>query len=232
MSTLLGIFAKQPIAGTVKTRLAGAIGSDAAARLYAAFVDDLIVAHRETADARLLGFSPDSPDAREWANDVAGSAFQVWPQPAGHLGKRMHSFFADAFESGSTRAVLIGSDSPNLPVEYVDDAFAMLLDRDVVVGPAVDGGYYLIGQRTECRDLFSEVEWSSGRVLEQTLANVQSCNASLSLLPVWYDIDTIDDARMLHAHLRADEYCSDSSLLAVQNTRMLLDQVLEVPDIK
>ena len=114
----------------------------------------------------------------------------------------MHAFFEHALSFGD-RAVLIGTDSPNLPPEYIEQGFDLLNQQDVVIGPASDGGYYLIGQRGSARNIFGETEWSSSRVFEQTAAQVRREQATLGLLPVWYDVDTVDEARMLWAHLSA-----------------------------
>lgn len=206
MTTVLGLFAKPPVPGTVKTRLAADIGDEAAASLYAAFVRDLLQTHADSADGadnRIIGVGGQNREAAEtWARAEAGDAFEVWPQPDGDLGYRMHTFFEYALRRGD-RAVLIGTDSPNLPPEYIEQAFKLLRQHDVVIGPASDGGYYLIGQRQPARNIFGETEWSSSRVFEQTAAQVRREQATLGLLPVWYDVDTVDDARMLWAHLLA-----------------------------
>lgn len=203
MTTVFGLFAKPPVLGTVKTRLAADVGDEAASDLYTAFVADLLNLHEATGDVRVLGFGGRNLATSEaWARSVAGDPYQVWAQPDGNLGLRMHAFFEHALALGD-RAVLIGTDSPNLPLAYVEQAFAALEKHDVVLGPASDGGYYLVGQRGSAQDIFGSIEWSSARVFEQTAVTVRRNQAALAVLPVWYDVDTLDDARMLWAHLQA-----------------------------
>jgi rSAM/selenodomain-associated transferase 1 len=205
----LGLFVKQPVPGRVKTRLAADLGAERAAELYAAFVTDLADRYRTTADRRILGFTPNNTPAREHFDHLAQTDFTLWPQPDVSLGERMQAFFASQFDAGAERVVLIGSDSPSLPVAIVEDAFEQLAEADVVLGPATDGGYYLIGQRRlvgqsqASRPIFDDIDWSESRVLMQTVERVAGCNASLSLLTPWYDIDTQDDLALLRGHLAA-----------------------------
>lgn len=202
---VFGLFVKQPIPGRVKTRLAADLGAERAAELYAAFTADLVDRFRTIADRRVLGFAPDDTTAREHFGHVAQSDFVLWPQPDVSLGERMQAFFESQFTAGAERVVLIGSDSPSLPVAIVEEAFARLTETDVVLGPATDGGYYLVGQSKTCHALFEEIDWSKSAVLSQTVQRVTACNATLSLLTPWYDIDTTDDLAMLQGHLAAME---------------------------
>ncbi|MFP6764587.1 MAG: TIGR04282 family arsenosugar biosynthesis glycosyltransferase [Planctomycetaceae bacterium] len=208
----LGMFAKQPVPGRVKTRLAADWGNDRAAGLYEAFLRDLLdrLGDRrpEGLDAgiqRVLGFSPDEATAHAWFEAAAASRWQLWPQPDGDLGGRIAAFFAGHTAGPECSAVLIGSDSPTLPVAYVRDAFERLNSVDVVVCPASDGGYCLIGLRSgfDAAPLFRDLEWSSSRVLGQTAERVRESGLSLELLPVWYDVDSVESVKMLQGHLRA-----------------------------
>ncbi len=204
---LFGVFVKHPQPGKVKTRLAADIGPENAAAVYAAFIDDLLARFHETADTRLLCYSPQTETAAKFFSTLAGDDYQLWPQPEVGLGERMAGFFQHAFDDGAKRVVLIGSDSPSLPLRYVEQAFGLLGDNDMVFGPATDGGYYLVGVNHSCseqvQELFSEIEWSSERVLAQSIERAQRCDASVGLLDPWYDVDTLDDLSMLVGHLRA-----------------------------
>ncbi|MFK7820180.1 MAG: TIGR04282 family arsenosugar biosynthesis glycosyltransferase [Planctomycetaceae bacterium] len=219
MPGLLGMFVKQPVPGKVKTRLGADIGNDTSAELYSAFVRDLVDRYAHVGRRRVLAYSPAA--AEEWARETVGAQFEIWSQPDADLGSRIQDFFDHAFSLGVRRVVLVGSDSPNLPASYVEQAFELLDEMDVVVGPASDGGFYLIGQREESRNLFAHIEWSSPRVFEQTLRSARQLSAKVALLPVWYDIDTIDDARMMWSHLQAATDAGDECLcphsLAVLN---------------
>ena len=97
--------------------------------------------------------------------------------------------------------MIVGSDTPTLPAAYIDEALEMLEERDIVLGPSMDGGYYLVGQKRADRALFTGIEWSTGAVLQQTLERLG--NQSLGLLPPWYDVDTPIEAGFLKVHLEA-----------------------------
>jgi rSAM/selenodomain-associated transferase 1 len=200
---VLGIFVKHPVAGRVKTRLAADVGADLAAGLYAAFVGDIVERFRTTAATKRLCFAPNTAESQQYFREIAGTAFELWPQPEASLGERLAQFFANAFAAGAKRSVVIGSDSPTLPSELIDDAFERLVDYDCVVGPATDGGYYLLGQSEQSRNLFADVDWSQPSVLRQTVERIQVAGARLSLLPPWYDIDTVDDLELLRGHISA-----------------------------
>ena len=106
-----------------------------------------------------------------------------------------------AFARGAERVVLVGSDSPSLPAAYIDEGLALLREKEVVLGPSMDGGYYLVGRRKGESRIFQDVAWSTGMVLEQTLARLGT--QTLGLLPPWYDVDTPADAGFLKVHLEA-----------------------------
>ncbi len=212
MTSVLGVFVKQPVPGRVKTRLAADVGPARAAAVYAAFVEDLLQRCRGIGDRRILAFAPDTPPARDWAGTQAAGQYELWAQPDGDLGQRMAAFFCHAFQTGARRVVLLGSDSPNLPLSTLAQAFDRLEEADVVIGPAADGGYYLVGQSGRARDVFQSTDWSTDRVFEQTVCQVRRDSATLGLLPVWYDVDTVAEARMLLGHLDAAELSGEPLL--------------------
>lgn len=200
---VLGMFVKQPLAGHVKTRLAAELGKEGASALYAAFVADLAERLRAIGDRRLLCFAPDDDAARQYFRNLAGDDYELWPQPETLLGERMHRFFDECFDASAERVVVIGSDSPTLPAGLLVEAFHLLAENDCVLGPASDGGYYLIGLSRRCRPLFDNVDWSSPRVLDQTVSRIEQTDAKLAVLTPWYDVDTADDLHLLRGHLRA-----------------------------
>ena len=206
-TSALGVFVKYPQSGRVKTRLAAAWGKQRAADLYAAFVADTLDQFRSTADRRWICYTPATPAAVDYFTDLARGDYELWPQPEGELGERLVAFFDACFASGSQRVVLIGSDSPTLPKEYVEQALERLAAHDAVnacvLGPATDGGYYLVGLRERLLPIFSGIEWSTPHVLRQTIARLSECSATLALLPPWYDVDTPDDVELLRGHLAA-----------------------------
>ena len=127
--------------------------------------------------------------------------FEYVPQPETDLGQRMEVLMQWAFARGAERVVLVGSDSPSLPAAYIDQGLALLREKEVVLGPSTDGGYYLVGRRKGASRIFQDVAWSTGMVLEQTLVRLEK--QTLGLLPPWYDVDTPAEAGFLKVHLEA-----------------------------
>lgn len=202
----LGLFAKQPLPGQVKTRLAAALGNEQAAAIAEAMLFDTLDlwgAERILAPGgrRVVVFDP--PDAGPWFDVRTPDSFALQPQAQGDLGARMKAFFEGEFDDGATRVVLIGSDSPTLDPSFVVSAFLLLEHKDIVLGPATDGGYYLIGARPPLPPLFDGIAWSTPGVLAETCRHLAASGRSLAVLPPWYDIDTPADYQMLTGHIQA-----------------------------
>ncbi|WP_161602379.1 TIGR04282 family arsenosugar biosynthesis glycosyltransferase [Tautonia marina] len=203
---VLGIFGKKPEPGKVKTRLAAEFGNDFAAEAHEAMLLDTLDtwgSNRFLAPGgrRVFVFAPD--DAGPWFDSIVPAGLAMQAQAHGDLGARLQSFFEGEFADGASRVVVIGSDSPTLDPSIVVSAFLCLDQKDVVIGPSTDGGYYLIGCRVPVPSVFEGVEWGSSRVFGQTLDRLRGSGRSLAVLPPWYDIDTPDDWRLLGAHVRA-----------------------------
>jgi rSAM/selenodomain-associated transferase 1 len=120
---------------------------------------------------------------------LAGRNWSVQLQAAGDLGRRMSSFFASALLRGDGPVVLIGSDSPTLPTDYVEQAFDLLDEVPVVLGPSTDGGYYLIGASGQIPCVFTGISWSTSRVCQQTISLLRQAGCRFASLPQWYDVD-------------------------------------------
>jgi rSAM/selenodomain-associated transferase 1 len=193
------VFAKRPAAGLVKTRLARATSPAWAAEVAAAFLQDSLDRLSGVEARRVLAFSP--PEAESFFAGLARERFHLTPQSAGDLGQRMEAFFADELRKQSGPVVLVGTDSPTLPLSIIEQAFAELTRAEVVIGPATDGGYYLIGCARYPPPVFEGIAWGAHRVLSETVARLG--NVRLALLPPWYDVDTIEDWSMLCGHLAA-----------------------------
>lgn len=203
MATQLGIFAKHWTPGRVKTRLAQTVGDAAAAEIAKAFVETLLQRMVGIADRSVIGFAP--PDARGAFAGLAGDDWRTVPQVDGDLGARMRAYFEKAFASGAQRVVLIGADSPDIPLEYVRSTFEMLDRFQLVLGPADDGGYYLIGARDEPPPIFDDMPWSTPRLQRATEARLRKLGWRFGhdwmRAPLWYDVDTTTDLERLRARM-------------------------------
>jgi len=195
------IFGKVPAAGRVKTRLSPALGEAGAAELYQAFLDD-VVRRTGMAGVQRELWVPVRAGAEERLADRYGSVRLRW-QVAGNLGEKLRAAFADAFDEGIDRAVVVGSDHPTLPPDRVRSAFRRLGSSPAVLGPSRDGGYYAVGIRRDAwpdaADLFRGVPWSTPRVLEVTRARARSAGLEIGELEPWYDVDDPDDLDRLHS---------------------------------
>src|SRR5260221_505907 len=186
---------KYPQAGGVKTRLVPALGAQRAGELYRALVRhtlnevERLTPHEQIAvEVRIAG-APDAEAARDWL----GKGLRLLPQGEGGLGQRMERAVCNAFAEGSSRVVVIGADCPELTPDHLHAAFRALESTDVVLGPAADGGYYLIGMRAFLPELFRGIEWSSALVMEQTLAAARGAGAGFQLLETLHDLDRPED---------------------------------------
>jgi hypothetical protein len=188
------VFVKEPRPGAVKTRLAADVGPAAAAELYQALVEGVLEATTPVPGEyeRLVFFDP--PEARrglrEWLPGVSLRA-----QSAGGLGERMADAFARAFGRGATRVAIAGSDVPGMTRGTVLRALEELGESDVVLGPAADGGYYLIALREPHPELVRGIDWSTHAVLRQTLERAAAAGLVVRQLETLRDVDTLADLR-------------------------------------
>jgi uncharacterized protein len=231
MHRCLIIVAKEPIAGLVKTRLAASIGAERTAALYRCFLQDTIaLARRVPACDLALSFWP--PDAAPHFRALDPAALLL-PQSGADFGHRLLSAFEQAAAAGYDELVLIGSDNPSLPPDYVTQAFAALAAAPAVLGPSEDGGYYLIGMRTPQPALFERgIAWSTAHVAQQTSALAAAAGLAMARVPPWYDIDTLADLQRLFCDLRsghggaAPQTLAHLDALARNGLRDLLDEAL------
>ncbi len=198
---ILGIFAKQPIAGCAKTRLAAATSADWSLRVAQALLEDSLDRFGNVVANRVILYAPAS--AGGFFAQLAKDRHDSIAQADGHLGQRLAAFFAHARQLGFSRIVAIGCDSPTVPLEFIEQAFHALADHDAVIGPAFDGGYYLIGSGAKELPIFKGIPWSTSGVLEATVDRLRVASARTALLPPWYDVDTADNWAMLCGHVLA-----------------------------
>lgn len=209
METCAILFVKEPVPGKVKTRLQSVCSALEAATLYQAFIrDSVALLDASAAERKVIAYAPVG-GAKALRCLIGPGNFEYIAQPETDLGGRMDKLMRWSFAQGARRTVIIGSDTPSLPLEYLNQGLGVLKKKKLVLGPSTDGGYYLIGQSEADSEVFQGIEWSSGRVLEQSVARVQG--RDLGLLPVWYDVDTPAEAGLLKMHLEA-LYKTGSSL--------------------
>jgi hypothetical protein len=197
IDTLLAVFAKYWQPGDVKTRLAVAVGDHQAAAYYREFLATTLRRFADVGEGRAVVYTPQS--RRNEFAALAGSRWWLLPQAGGDLGQRLAAFLATALATIARRVVIVGADSPTLPVEYVREAFDQLATHPVVLGPSEDGGYYLVGASGAVPPIFDVMPWSEPTLLEATLARLAEHGICPHLLPAWYDVD---DAESLSRHLR------------------------------
>ncbi len=184
----LAVMFRVPSAGRVKTRLTPPLTKKEVFLLYTLFLEDLFTSLKGLEDIHIYGFYTQDgmisaiPDA---VRDVA----TLLPQRGRGLGERILHTFSTLFSMGYSRVVTIGSDSPDVPLEHIQKAFSMLSTRDCVIGPAEDGGYYLIGLKYPWKGLFVDIPWSTSRVLETTLQRARYLSVDYTLIDGWYDVD-------------------------------------------
>lgn len=200
MESKLIIFLKAPRLGTVKTRLAKEIGASAACAAYKKLVG-LLIGNLRALPAVELRFSPDdaSAEIQPWSH----GGWMLHPQGPGDLGEKLKRAFAESFDTGAQRVVIIGSDCPAVTAPDIELAWESLSTNDVVLGPATDGGYWLIGLRRKTPALFDNVPWSTPTVLATTMRRIEEEHLSVKLLRELRDIDERADWERFQNEFRA-----------------------------
>jgi len=213
MSSALYIAAKAPVPGQVKTRLAAAIGDTAATELYVAFLRDLgrRFPHATWFVAQ-AGASPHVTDCY-----MGQPSARILAQPDGDWTERQRALFRGAAKRGEERVVLIASDSPQLSTEIVDEAFDLLDEHELVLGPTLDGGYYLIGMHG-WHDVLADVTMSTYTVCGEIARNARARGLGVATVEPTYDVDEVEDLELLErdAAVRDDLSETRSVLSAIR----------------
>jgi uncharacterized protein len=205
----LVIFAKAPIPGEVKTRLCPPLTPDEAATLHGSFVLDMLertklaVAKLQLPFHRYLACAPSS-ELVFFKIMEERQGTRLLDQVGEDLGWRMHRTFVDLFAKGYKQVIIVGTDVPTLPLSVYQKALAMLGRSDVVLGPAMDGGYYLIGLTKPAEQLFTGVPWSTDQVFAVTQQKAKTLGLSVELTTAWRDVDTIADLQSLIEECQED----------------------------
>ena len=191
MTPVLAVFLKAPRLGTVKTRLAAEVGDRHALRLYRVMAARVLEAAREAGLEASIWYAPADagPEMRHWLGDH----WTMRPQASGDLGARLAGSVQAVDPGGAWLAV--GADCPRLGAAVLREAAVAIAEGDVVLGPTVDGGYYLVGGRVPLPDIFTGMPWSTDRLLDATRARLAGTGVSWRELRVLRDVDTVEDAR-------------------------------------
>ena len=188
MKEALIIFVRKPVLGKVKTRIAASVGDEVAIAIYNKLLRHT---HKITSplSCKKFVFYADAIDD----NDLWNDGYQKRLQADGDLGSKMKSAFAYLFNTGYSRICIVGSDCYELTTAIIEQAFYLLNKNEIVLGPAKDGGYYLLGMKDNMKDVFEGIEWSTSEVLQQTLSHIQKNLYTYSMLDELKDMDTIND---------------------------------------
>ncbi len=203
-SNALILFARVPQLGKVKTRLNPKLPQETVLKLYTRFLNDSIekISRISDSDHFIAGFPEEDLSYFDGISQERG--ITIFSQSGNDLGDKMRNAFDDRFKEGYKKVVIIGSDSPSLPLENIQIAFRS--EKDIVIGPSADSGYYLIGMNRKRTEVFDGVPWGSEMVLDETLKKIEKAKASLELLPVWYDVDEFQDLVLLKTHVKCLSY--------------------------
>lgn len=205
--TALVIVARYPEKGKTKTRLARSLGDDATAQLYHAFLTDLAQRFAGWSYDLHWAYTPAEADFASFATTLApehATDMRSFPQQGPDLGARLQHAFQSTCGRGYSKTILIGSDSPQISRAIIQRAEAALEHADVVLGPAEDGGYYLIAMR-QPYDVFSDIPMSTSVVLQMTIEKAQRQRLAVSLLEPLFDIDELPDLERLAHLLQRDQ---------------------------
>lgn len=198
---VIGLFAKFPEPGQVKTRLGRDVGMETAARFYEESLAWMILRLKQSEFPFRLFYTPfDSGNQFREQYDLLEEV-PCHPQKGDDLGERMLNAVRLLDKKYSGPSLIVGSDSPDFPLKYLKQARETLIEQDVVFGPAQDGGYYLIGMNEPQPVLFEDMEWSHPDVLQNSIQRAREASLETDTVPVWTDYDRVDD---LEKRLGAD----------------------------
>ena len=190
------IMAKAPVPNAVKTRLIPPLSPEEASNLYHCFLLDKITQVKSIREARhFVAYTPVTSEA--FFRSIIPSSFSLINQVGADLGERLANVSKNLFDQGAEKVIILDSDSPNLPTDHIREGLSILDDVDVALGPCEDGGYYLIGMRSYMPELFSGIPWSTSEVAKLTMKKAKALGLTVSLLPGWYDVDTMIDLERL-----------------------------------
>src|SRR5574341_184543 len=193
INRILLIFLKYPEPGKVKTRLAQYIGKEKAAHIYSVMAETIIYRVSKSREYKTIAFFDPPGRKSDIENWLSNNDCKFLPQEGNYLGERMANAFSKAFALGADKVVIIGTDCIDISNDLISEAFSTLDITDVILGPAEDGGYYLLGLKKLIPEIFNNIDWSTNRVLNQTLKTLREKGLRFQLLQTLKDIDTAND---------------------------------------
>ena len=201
---LVIVFTRYPEPGRTKTRLANILGDQGAADMQRELTEQALSLVRQLQHLRpvaaVVYFAGGSLQLMQ---DWLGTEINFLEQGEGDLGQRLADACSTAFKQGYRRVVIIGSDCPDLNATLMNQAFTALRSKDIVLGPAADGGYYLIGMNREETSLFTDIPWGSGGVLAATVKTVEKLGLSMEILETLSDVDRPEDLKHFYNNSNA-----------------------------
>ena len=189
---IIGLFAKEPVPGRVKTRLTPQLTPEQACRLYTRALQETVAMLQSTGAALVLCYAGE----RAWFEQNY-PGLPLLAQQGENLGMRMANAVGELFDAGGGPVLLSGSDNPDLPVTFVRQVVARLQDVDVATVPCRDGGYAVVGLRRPTTEVFAEIPWSTEQVLSATRRRCQELGLTYFETEAWSDLDELDDLRLL-----------------------------------
>lgn len=199
MNTAIIVMAKVPTAGNVKTRLQPFLTPEQCAELAECFLLDTVNKLNSLSTRIIMAYSPNKE--RDSLQKLLPRQRTLIKQKGNDLGEKMFHAFQFAFKKNFDAVVMIGTDSPTFPLDFIEKAFEYLQTADAVLGATEDGGFYLIGLRKLRSEIFEKVEWSSPDTFRQTVRNIKKFDLKLTLLPSWFDVDLPADLERLRKDL-------------------------------
>jgi len=187
MKSALIIFVRNPLLGKVKTRIAATIGDENALVIYKHLLQHTKNITESLPVTKFVFYADEVTTNDLW------NGYEKWLQSGTDLGERMSNAFESLFKKGFTKIVIIGSDCLELDEKMILDAFLKLNEYEIVIGPATDGGYYLLGMKSPFKNLFENITWSSNSVFNETIKQIEKRNLTLFLLPILNDVDEEKD---------------------------------------
>lgn len=187
------IFAKYPQPGLVKTRMTPPLTNEQAASIHCASLLAVCERVKTLPDVEIILVGTPDEKLDEFTKIVSDNVDQYWTQGAGDLGERLSRAVDRAFSLSADAVILLGADSPTIPDEYFHQTIDLLSQRDAVLGPCEDGGYYLLALSKPLPALFQHIDWGSENVADQTRKRAAEGTIDLSELKTWYDLDRYDD---------------------------------------